>query len=333
VTSPPVPLAAGRVTSAVPSLATVAVAGFLGLTAAGIAGVGGRAFAPLWAMAAAAVALVLVFRSPAGYLAFATSIWFYTPLVRRLLDLHHGFVPANLALAAPVLVGSVAVLTVLRHVKELRGALFAPALLVVAAVTYGFLVGMLRNGLVPAFYAYLTWLSPAMVGLHAALHWRRYPEMRDAFLRTLAWGIAPAALYGIVQFVILPPWDYQWMVATDLRSIGVPQPFSVRVFGPMTMPGTFAVVMEVGLLLLLSAHVRGRLPALVLGFIGLLLSRIRTAWVGFVLGLAVQLVTQPIRRLPRNWMTLVVIGALSLPVITLPRFREGIAQRISSFSA
>jgi hypothetical protein len=87
-------------------------------------------------------------------------------------------------------------------------------------------------------------------------------------------------LYGVVQFVVMPPWDRIWMIGTDLQSIGRPEPFSVRVFGSMTMPGTFAVVMEVGLLLLLSAEVRGRLPTLVLGFIGLLLSRIRTAWLG-----------------------------------------------------
>ena len=113
--------------------------------------------------------------------------------MRRVIDLHHGFTPANLALAAPVLASSVALLTVLRFLRELRGVLFAPAILVIVAVTYGFLVGALRNGLVPATYAYLSWLSPALVGLHVALHWRRYPEMRDAFLRTLAWGMAPAA--------------------------------------------------------------------------------------------------------------------------------------------
>jgi hypothetical protein len=332
VTTTSVPVPATQVRSAVPSLQTVTVVGFLALTILGLAGIGGQAFAPAWAIAAAVTAFALVLRSPAGFLAFVTSLWFYTPLVRRVLDLHHGFVPANLALAAPVLASSVAILTVMRSAREMRGVLFAPLLLVIGAITYGFLVGVLRNGMVPAFYAYLTWLSPALVGLHTALHWRRYPEMRDAFLKTLAWSLAPAALYGIVQFVILPPWDYAWMVATDLKSIGLPQPFSVRVFGSMTMPGTFAVVMEVGLLLLLSARVTGRLPSLVLGFIGLLLSRIRTAWLGFAFGLVIQLLTQPVRKLPRNWITLAVVGLLSLPVITLPRFREGIASRFSSLT-
>lgn len=321
-----------RGASVVPSLQTFAVSGFILATLAGLAGVGGRAFGPAWAVLAAATAMTLVFRHPAGFLAFCISLWLYTPLVRRVLDLHHGFQATNLALAAPVLASTVAVLTVLRFARELRGQLYAPALLVIAAVTYGFLVGALRNGVVPAFYAYLAWLSPALVGLHTALHWRRYPEMRDGFLRTLAWGIAPAALYGIVQFAILPPWDRLWMIATDLQSIGRPEPYSVRVFGSMTMPGTFAVVMEVGLLLLLSANVTARLPALVLGFIGLLLSRIRTAWLGFVFGLALQFLTQPVRRLPRNWITLAVVALLSLPVITIPRIREGITSRLASIT-
>lgn len=319
--------------SAMPSLQRVAVVGFILVTFAGLAGAGGRAFAPAWAVLAAFTAFTLVTRSPAAFLAFTVSLWFYTPLVRRVLDLQHGFTATNLALAAPVLASTVALLTVLRFARELKGVLFAPALLVIAAVTYGFLVGALRNGVVPAFYAYLTWLSPAMIGLHTALHWRRYPEFRDTFLRTLAWGIGPAALYGIVQFVVMPPWDAYWMISTDLQSIGDPVPYSVRVFGSMTMPGTFAVVMEVGLLLLLSANVRGRLPSLVLGFIGLLLSRIRTAWLGFVFGLVLQFVTQPVRRLPRNWITIAVMALLSLPVITIPRIREGITDRLSSITA
>ena len=332
MTSSSLPVSDTRSMSAMPSLQTMAVVGFIVVTLAGLAGVGGRAFAPAWAVLAAFTAFALVLRSPAGFLSFTVSLWFYTPLVRRVLDLQHGFQPTNLALAAPVLASTVAILTVLRFGRELRGTLFAPALLVIAAVTYGFLVGALRNGVVPALYAYLTWLSPAMVGLHTALHWRRYPELRDVFLRTLAWGIGPAALYGIVQFVVMPPWDRYWMISTDLQSIGSPVPFGARVFGSMTMPGTFAVVMEVGLLLLLSAQVRGRLPSLVLGFIGLLLSRIRTAWLGFVLGLGLQLVTQPVRRLPRNWITLAVMALLSLPVITIPRIREGITDRIASIT-
>jgi len=333
VTTSSLPVTDARSASAMPSLQRVAVVGFILVTFAGLAGAGGRVFAPAWAVLAAFTAFTLVTRSPAAFLAFTVSLWFYTPLVRRVLDLQHGFTATNLALAAPVLASSVALLTVLRFARELKGVLFAPALLVIAAVTYGFLVGALRNGVVPAFYAYLTWLSPAMIGLHTALHWRRYPEFRDTFLRTLAWGIGPAALYGIVQFVVMPPWDAYWMISTDLQSIGDPVPYSVRVFGSMTMPGTFAVVMEVGLLLLLSANVRGRLPSLVLGFIGLLLSRIRTAWLGFVFGLVLQFVTQPVRRMPRNWITIAVMALLSLPVITIPRIREGITDRLSSITA
>lgn len=333
MTTSSLPVTDARSASAMPSLQRVAVVGFILVTFAGLAGAGGRAFAPAWAVLAAFTAFTLVTRSPAAFLAFTVSLWFYTPLVRRVLDLQHGFTATNLALAAPVLASTVALLTVLRFARELKGVLFAPALLVIAAVTYGFLVGAIRNGVVPAFYAYLTWLSPAMIGLHTALHWRRYPEFRETFLRTLAWGIGPAALYGIVQFVVMPPWDAYWMISTDLQSIGDPVPYSVRVFGPMTMPGTFAVVMEVGLLLLLSANVRGRLPSLVLGFIGLLLSRIRTAWLGFVFGLVLQFVTQPVRRLPRNWITIAVMALLSLPVITIPRIREGITDRLSSITA
>ena len=65
-----VPVAEVRTASAVPSLQTLVVAGFVGMTLAGLAGVGGRAFGPAWSMAAALTASALVFRAPAGFLVF-----------------------------------------------------------------------------------------------------------------------------------------------------------------------------------------------------------------------------------------------------------------------
>lgn len=315
------------------AIVTFVVVVFIGFTMAGLGGLGGTVFAPAWSLSAAVVAFLLITRSPTAYLSFVLTLWMISPFVRRVLDFHHGFNPANLAIAAPVLASSVALLTAARFARELRGALHAPLVLVITAVVYGFLVGMLRNGFVPAFYSFLTWLSPAMIGLHVAVHWRRYPEFSRAFVRFLAVAIPLTAGYGLYQFVLLPAWDRQWMISSELASIGAPLPFALRIFGTMTMPGTFAVTMQVGLLILLSAKVRGRLPALVLAFIGLLLSRIRTAWLGFVIGILLQLITQPVRKLPKNWFTMLLVGSLALPIITLPRFREGIVDRLGSLAS
>ena len=126
MTTTAVPVAEARRESVVPSLQTFVVVAYLAITAAGLAGVGGRALGALWAITAAVTALTLVMRSPAAYLAFTVSLWLYTPLFRRVLDMHHGFQATNLALAAPVLASSVAILTVIRFFRELRGVLFAP---------------------------------------------------------------------------------------------------------------------------------------------------------------------------------------------------------------
>src|SRR6185312_11309533 len=169
-------------------------------------------------------------QSPVTYTSFSLWLWFVTPFVRRVFDYRHGWNPTNLVLLAPPLVAALSFLTLWRHARELRRRLFVPYLLIIGALGYGYMVGVMVAGFVPATYALLTWLAPIMFGIHLALSWRQYVALSASVRRTFAVALPVLAAYGVYQFVRIPKWDAAWMISSDLRSIGSPLPFLVRVF-------------------------------------------------------------------------------------------------------
>ena len=315
-----------------PSAAQFVVGLFITATAALLAGAGGRLAVYAYVALAAFCGVVLLAKSPVAYVTFSLWLWWVTPFVRRVLDHHHGWHPTNPVLLAPPLVALYAVVVIARHPRELRGLLFAPFLLVLAALAYGYVVGLISTGFIPSTYALVTWLAPALFGIHLAVSWRHYPELGASLRRTFAVAVPLLAAYGIYQFVRLPSWDAEWMRHADLRSIGNPVPFLVRIFGTLNTPGPYAAFLAAGVLILLQARGKWRYVSTALALVALLLTRTRAAWVAFLIGLLVQFISQPIVRIPKRAITLVVVALLALPLVATPRFRSIIAPRLSTLT-
>ncbi len=314
------------------SVNVVLVGGFALLSLLLLAGAGGRPAAIVYAVAAGVVALVLHTRDPVAYVSFTLWMWFLSPFVRRVLDMHHGWNPTSPALLAPQFAAAVAVLTLLRRARSLRNPLFTPYLFVFAALAYGYSVGIINAGVVPATYALVTWLAPAFFGLFLAVEWRRYPAMREEVMRTFRIALPLLAAYGVYQFVRLPQWDAGWMRNADMRSIGIPLPFLVRVFGTLNTPGPFAAVLLTGVLLILPTKGWFRYVSVAVSLVALLLTRTRSAWVAFIVGLIVSHLSQPLAHIPKRTITLVAVALMALPLATMPQFRSSIASRLNTFS-
>lgn len=297
-----------------------------------LGGVGGQLSNVAFVALSVGTGIVLYVRAPATYVSFTLWLWFLTPFVRRVLDMHHGWTPASPVLLAPLTVSLIAAFTVLSRVSELRGILYAPFLLVFLAFAYGFAVGVINAGVIPATYALLTWLAPALFGLYVAIHWRRYPEFAATVRTTFLWALPILAAYGVYQFARMPRWDAQWMINADLKSIGEPRPFLARVFGTLNTPGPYGAFLCAGSLMLL-AH-RGRLRFLGIGIaiVSLLLTRTRAAWAAFVIGLLVQQIGQPLRHLPRYVVTLVAVALIAIPIARMPQFSALIGPRLKSLT-
>ncbi|MHB0961597.1 MAG: O-antigen ligase family protein [Gemmatimonadaceae bacterium] len=330
--SPPV-INAGRSGGARMSASTVAFAIFIAVTLAGLGGLGGRLFAVAFVAAAAVAGLVAYYRAPTRYVAFVFALWFFTPFVRRVVDLHHGFQPASFILVAPVLVTLIAGLTAVYRARELRGTLMYPFAFMLTGVLYGFFIGVLKNGMFAAAWALLAWLGPISFSMHLILNWRTLPAIRKAFLDFLQWTVPVLGAYGIFQVIALPAWDRYWMVAANLASLGLPVPFGFRAFGTMNSPGPYAVVLMIGMLFLLGTARRGMVISLTLALIALLLTRTRSGWVALGIGLFIILFMGPTRRATRNWFFILLMGMVAVPVLSLDVFRDSIARRLLSFTA
>lgn len=74
-----------------------------------------------------------------------------------------------------------------------------------------------------------------------------------------ALGVA-VGLYGILQYFILFTWDRAWMINAGLKSIGLPEPRQVRVFGTSEAPGPFALILAISLIIAIAtaAQANGR---------------------------------------------------------------------------
>ena len=312
--------------------ARVTVALFIVVTLVLLAGVGGRLASIVYLLAAIVTGLVLIFRRPATYASFALWLWFVTPFVRRVLDLHHGWSPTNASLVAPPVVSMFGVLVLFRYGRELRGMLFAPFLLVLTALAYGYFVGIINSNLFAATYSLLTWLAPITLGMFLAASWRSYPELMVSVRRAYAIALPLLAAYGVYQFLRLPIWDSTWMRNADLKSLGPPLPLLMRVFGTLNAPGPYAAFLLTGMIVLLPSKGWLRYPAIAVGALSLLLTRTRAVWIAFIIGLVVSQLSQPILRLPKRTLTMLAVVLLALPFAATPQFKNTILPRLNTLS-
>ena len=335
----PLPLSRGTMQTApsasAPSGVTTArviITVFIGVTVLLLAGVGGQLAAMVYVLIAILTGLVLIFRSPATYASFTLWLWFVTPFIRRVLDWRHGWNPTNPSLLAPPLVSMLGLLLLARYGRELRGILFAPFLLVLTALAYGYFVGIINSSLFAASYSLLTWLAPITFGIFLAASWRSYPELMVSVRRAFAIALPLLAAYGVYQFLRLPIWDSTWMRNADLKSLGPPLPLLMRVFGTLNTPGPYAAFLLSGMIVLLPSKGWLRYPAIAIGALALLLTRTRAVWIAFVIGLIVSQFSQPIVRLPKRTLTMLAIALLALPFVATPQFKNTILPRFNTLT-
>jgi hypothetical protein len=282
---------------------------------------------------ALAVGVLLYLRSPAGvYLGFTWWLWFLTPGVRRLIDYQYGWNPENPVMLAPYLVTALVGFTALRHLPKLRLLGFFPFGLIAAGVGYGYIVGVHEVGPGPATYDLLNWLLPVLFAFHLVVYWRYYPRARRAILQTFVWGVLVMGAYGIWQYLDPPEWDQYWMLNAPMDSIGAPEPREVRVFSTLNSPGPFAGVIMAGLLLLLGGGGPLRWPSAVVGYVSLLLSLVRSAWGGWLVGLPFILLNSGRVRL-RLLVPLIVMVLIALPLITSGPIYNTIDERLQTTTA
>lgn len=285
--------------------------------------------------AVALIAGVLLYRHyPVVFVGYVLWVVFLTPEVRRIVDYRSGWSSISPIMLTPWLVAGIAAIGLLRPSGPAwRKRKLKPFLLSLCGIAIGYAVGLLRADPLAATYGMLTWAVPVVFGMHvAAMEHQQYERLREVLQSTFLWGVLIMGTYGVVQFLAAPPWDGYWMIKSGMNSIGTPYPWKVRVFSTLNSPGMFAPVLGVGLLLLLSARSALKWPAFLAGCTGFMLSLVRSAWLGAVIGVLVITFLASSKR--RSKIVLGIAGAalaIGLAVYSTPLW-EVVGSRVDSLS-
>ncbi|NOK79098.1 MAG: Glucose-6-phosphate isomerase [Chloroflexi bacterium AL-N5] len=293
----------------------------------------GKVLIVLFPAGALALGLFYYLTSPEYYLGFTWSIIFAAPLIKRIIDYVNGYVtPGPWDLTARI-VAFVSVLTLIRYLPRFNkeDTLF---IICAASIFYGFILAIInaQRDLDTLIYIFIGWIDPVLIGFHLSKNWPRYLSFSQTTRRCFLWGTLLLGLYGIIQFVFAPSWDAFYIINSEAKTLGSPEPFGIRVFSTMGSPHEYAMTTMAGLLLLLVHRSKYRFIALGTGLLGLLLTVARGPWLGFAFGsiLLISLLKEHLQI--RFILNIVLVILLATPIIIAEPFNTVIFSRFSSVS-
>jgi hypothetical protein len=277
-------------------------------------------------------ALFLYLYQPKFYFHFFWWIWFVSPLVRRLVDYQIGFTDPSPILIAPYLVSIIPAYTVFRYLPNLIRQ--EPVLMLsITGVFYGFIIGVLKQGLTQqVIISLLDWASPIVICGYLVLQWRSYPMYQQQTKIVFLVHVLFSGSYGLFQYLFAPEWDTLWMLNLGDRAItfGNAEPLGIRVFGTLNSPLTFASSMMVGLIFIFGQKNLLTAPISVIGYLAFLLSLVRTSWLGWASGILTLLISSKPEFRLRILMTVLIGLILLMPFVVRPEFSDMLSTRLST---
>jgi hypothetical protein len=281
--------------------------------------------------AATLVGIYLYRSHPSLYIGFNWWVWILTCFARRFIEIKSGFVVTSPILLAPYLVSLPTAITLLFHAHKLLRRKLFPFFLVIVALCFAYIVGIVSTGIAAASYGLLVWIVPVLLGFHIAVQSDIYPAIRAVLQRAMVASVLFMGVYGVYQFVRPMPWDVFWMYAAHMTVIGIPEPMKFRVFSTMNSPAPFAVVMMASLIVVLSQRTTFSWLALGAGATSLLLTTVRTSWLAFAIGFLMFAWYVPFRSISRIVVPLVMLGALIIALTAFTPLGDVITTRFASF--
>lgn len=241
-----------------------------------------------WLYPAAMVGLggFFLWLRPSWFLGLAWWVWLFTPLIRRILDYHLGYLDINPVTLAPLALSGLAGVAILRSPAVLASKRYLPFAFALTGIAFGYAVGLFRWGMFAPTFKMLEYVSPLLFGLYLALD----SDGLERNYRTILFSILVAgsisAMYGILQFFWIPPWDQYWMVASNSYMPRDIAPGEFRIFGTVNSTHPFGYMMVAGLVMALGYRSRRGFVLAIPILAALLLSWTRAAWGTWVVAVA-----------------------------------------------
>lgn len=284
---------------------------------------------------AGALGLAWIFykKYPLSYVTFTWWLLFLTPFIRRVSDYNGSFTDPSPMLLAPFLATIISLVSVYQNIPLMLSSAGLPFFLAFIGIGYGYLISIVQTSPVTATIAVLTWLSPITYSFHVFTCWRDYPIYKKNTERIFVWCVLVTGCYGVYQYLVAPEWDKYWLIQTGLfTSMGSPEPMGMRVWSTMHSPLPFATTMIGGLIILFVSRSPMRLPASAVGYLSILLTSVRTSWLGWFVSFVVLSVSVKSTHQVRLIMTVFSMAILVVPLATVPPFAEMISARIESLT-
>ncbi len=277
---------------------------------------------------------VFLFRNfPSHYIGFSWWIWIITPFLARLIDYQTIWDPQRTMMVAPFLVSGIAGVTLFKNLLKFNTKENSGFLLVVGGLLYGALIGTASTSPMSVARALLDWMVPIAFGYHMMWNWKSYPQFSNVLSKTFLWGVLVTGSYGVFQFIVAPDWDCNWLIESGMgTSMGKPEPFGLRVWSTMHSAGVFAGFMMSGLLILLSSQSPLQLPANIVGYLGFLLSLVRSAWGGWVIALLIMTSSIKMQAQVRLVALVIAIVLVMIPLSSMEPFSSVVSGRLETIT-
>ncbi|MGB3299779.1 MAG: O-antigen ligase domain-containing protein [Phormidesmis sp.] len=284
------------------------------------------------------VGAFLYFKHPLLYIGFSWWLWFLSPLVRRLADYYASYTDPSPIILAPYVVSLISGLKMLTKLRSSKTNVSVCFIISATGTVYALLVGLIKASYVSAMTNSLEWICPVLFGFYMYSQWPNYPRLEKTVKQIFLWCVLITGAYGLIQYLVLPEWDQVWLqktieISENARAFGSPEPLKVRVWSTMNSSGVFAQVMMAGLLLLLSEGSFLSSLAAPFGYLTFLLSLVRSAWIGWIVGIATLFTSLKSNLQIKLILTIVVAAVFALPLVFLDPFSGFITERVQSLTS
>lgn len=280
-------------------------------------------------------AFLLALVKPKQLLTYTLLVWAVAPELRRIADWSEGvYHSVSLLSLAPLLTGALLAIPVLKEIHRIRKSSTRIILLFSVALAYGALIGLAKNG-IGSVYDLANYIVPLLLIPFFAVT-RFSPKDIDRLLYSFANIAVLVAVYGIVQYLTVPPWDAFWMRNADMMSIGTPYPLEIRVFSTLNSPGPAATFLVFALVpMILEKRWQGTLRwiGVLLVVICLLTTLVRSAWLVMLVMLLVYIGSSPSKGKWKALLQLAFVAAALFWIVPKLPGAEGLVARMETLTS
>lgn len=280
-------------------------------------------------------AFLLALAKPRLLVSYTLLVWAVGPEIRRISDWSEGVYHSVSVLSlAPLLTGATLAIPVLREIHKIKKPSARIIALFGTALAYGMLIGLAKNGM-GSVYDFANYLIPLMLIPYFAVL-RFTPKDIDRLLYDYANIAVLVSIYGIVQYLTVPPWDAFWMNHAEMMSIGFPVPLEIRVFSTLNSPGPAAAFLVFALVpMLLEKRWRGILgwAGVLLVIVCLLTTLVRAGWLVMLVMLLVYIASSPSKGKWKTLFQLLFMAAALFWIVPKLPGAEGLVARMETLGS